>query len=219
MATVVERETRAKLHKKEYADRTQGAKHSDIEEGDKVLLKETCENKLAPNYEPEPYIVTRKDGNAAILQDTNGNNKMRNIAHMKKFVDPGNVDKGEVDLQPHLAEQPVQPEQDKPNLSPSQPAADTPEAPSSPLPAVSLRPVRARAPPAWMRDFTCAAFKVIQKKIRDSELSFEHFISPFEFVISTFVDLLVSFCNSGAPAARRAAKRSPKLIWETKGNP
>ena len=82
MATVDERDTRAKLRQKEYADRTRGAKQSDIEEGDKVLLKETCENKLAPNYEPEPYIVTRKDGNVVILQDTNGNNKMRNIAHM-----------------------------------------------------------------------------------------------------------------------------------------
>ena len=68
-----------------------------------MLLKQTCENKLSPNYEPEPYIVTRKDGNAVIIQDTNGNNKMRNIAHMKKFVDPGTVDKGELDPQPHPA--------------------------------------------------------------------------------------------------------------------
>ena len=151
-----ERDTRAKLRQKEYADRTRGAKHSDIEEGDKVLLKQTSENKLSPNYEPEPYIVTRKDGNAVIIQDTNGNNKMRNIAHMKKFVDPGTVDKGEIVPQPHLAEQPVQPEQDQPNPSPSQPAADAPEAPSSPLPSVSSRPVRARQAPAWMRDYVCA---------------------------------------------------------------
>ena len=26
-------------------------------------------------------------------------------------------------------------------------------------------------------------------------------------------------CNSGAPAAQRAAERSPILIWERKGNP
>ena len=77
-----ERDTRAKLRQKGYADRTRGAKHSDIEEGDKVLLKQTRENKFSPNYEPEPYIVTCKDGNAVILRDTNGNNKMRNIAHM-----------------------------------------------------------------------------------------------------------------------------------------
>ena len=81
---------------------------------------------------------------------------MRNIAHIKKFVDPGTVDKGEIDLQPHLAEQPVQPKQDRPNPSPSQRAADTPEAPSSPLPSASLLPVCARGPPTWMRDFVCA---------------------------------------------------------------
>jgi len=57
-----ERDNRAKLRQKEYADRTRGAKHSNIGEGDKVLLKQTRENKLSPNYEPEPYVVTRKDG-------------------------------------------------------------------------------------------------------------------------------------------------------------
>ena len=120
-----------------------------------MLLKQTRENKLSPNYEPEPYIVTRKDGNAVILQDTNGNNKMRNIAHMKKFVDPETVDKGQIDPQPPLPEQPVQPKQDQPNPSPSQPAADTTEAPSSPLLPVALRPVRARQAPAWMQDYVC----------------------------------------------------------------
>ena len=151
-----ERDTRAKLRQKEYADRTRGAKHSNIEEGDKVLLKQTRENKLSPNYEPEPYVVTRKDGNAVILQGANGNNKMRSIAHMKKFVDPETVDKGKTDPQPHLAEQPVQSEQDHPHPSPSQAAVDTREAPSSPLSSVASRPVRARQAPAWMQDYVCA---------------------------------------------------------------
>ena len=51
-----------------------------------MLLKQTRENKLSPNYEPEPYTVTHKDGNAVILLDTNGNNKMRNIAHTKSLL-------------------------------------------------------------------------------------------------------------------------------------
>ena len=112
-----------------------------------MLLKQTRENKLSPNYEPEPYTVTHKDGNAVILLETNGNNKMRNIAHTKKFIGPETVDKGEINPQPDLAEQPVQPEQDHPNPSASQPAADTREAPSSSLPSVALRPVRARQAP------------------------------------------------------------------------
>ncbi|PFX15319.1 Uncharacterized protein K02A2.6 [Stylophora pistillata] len=103
-----ERDAHVKLRQKEYADRTRGAKQSDIQEGDKVLLKQTHKNKLSPNYEPESYIVTQKDGNAVVLQDTNGNNKMHNIAHMKKFVDPGTVDKGQIDSQPRLVEQPDQ---------------------------------------------------------------------------------------------------------------
>jgi len=151
-----ERDSRAKLRQKEYADRTRGAKHSNIEEGDKVLLKQTRENKLSPNYEPEPYTVTRKDGNAVILQDTNGNNKMRNIAHMKKFVDPETVVKEEIDLQSHLAKQSVQPEQDHPNPSASQPAADIRESPPSPLPSVASRPVCARQSPVWMQVYVCA---------------------------------------------------------------
>ena len=78
-----ERDARAKLRQKEYADKTRAAKFSDIEEGDQVLLRQTRENKLPPNYEPDPYTVIQKDGNAIILEDANGNNKMRNVAHMK----------------------------------------------------------------------------------------------------------------------------------------
>ena len=33
------------------------------------------------------------------------------------------------------------------------------------------------------------------------------------------ISVLVNDFYSGAPAARRAAKRSPILIWERKGNP
>ena len=64
-----ERHSRAKLREKEYAERTREAKHKNIEEGDKVLLKQTREYKLSLDYEREPYIVTRKDGNAVILRD------------------------------------------------------------------------------------------------------------------------------------------------------
>ena len=34
-----------------------------------MLLKQTRENKLSPNYEPDLYVVTHKDGNAVVLQD------------------------------------------------------------------------------------------------------------------------------------------------------
>ena len=87
-----ERGARSKLRKKEYADRTRGAKYSDIRSGDKVLLKQTRDSKLSPTYKPDPYAVAHKDGNAVVLQDEKGNCKMRNIAHMKKFVEPATIE-------------------------------------------------------------------------------------------------------------------------------
>ena len=41
-----QRDACSKLQQKEYADRTQGAKYSDIRSGDKVLLKQACDSKL-----------------------------------------------------------------------------------------------------------------------------------------------------------------------------
>ena len=82
-----ERDARAKL-RQEYADRTRAVQFSIIGDGDQVLLKQARENKLSPNYEPVPYKVVHKDGNAVLLEDAKGNGKMGNIAHMKKFVEP-----------------------------------------------------------------------------------------------------------------------------------
>ena len=79
-----ERDNRPKLRQKEYADRTQEPDRAILRRATKCYQEQTRENKLSPNYEPEPYIVTRKDGHAVILQDTNGNKKMRNVAQMKK---------------------------------------------------------------------------------------------------------------------------------------
>ena len=50
----------------------------------------------------------------------------------------------------------MQPEQDHPNPSASQPAADTGGAPPNPLPSVALRLVCARQARAWMQDYVCA---------------------------------------------------------------
>ena len=81
-----ERDALAKLRQKEYADLRRSAEHSNIVEGDEVLLRQTRENKLPPNFEPEPYKVIEKDGNAVVVADAEGNTKMRNAAHMKKLV-------------------------------------------------------------------------------------------------------------------------------------
>ena len=141
-----ERDARAKLRQKEHADKTRAAKFSDIEEGDQILLRQTRENKLLPNYEPDPYTVIQKDGNAVILEDANGNNKMRNIAHMKKFVTP----------EPAAAEGPAVPaqvEESRPNAS--LPVTVVQDPPPNPLSGSSVvsRPARSRRPPAWLDEY------------------------------------------------------------------
>ena len=59
-------------------------------------------------YEPYPYVVTH---NAVVLEDTNGNSKMRNTAHIKKFVEPGtiNMEKSNLSSHPEVPNQTVDP--------------------------------------------------------------------------------------------------------------
>lgn len=83
-----------KLRQKEYADKRRSAEHSDIMEGDEVLLQKSRENKLSPNFEPEPYTVIQKDGNAVIVEDGVGKTRMRNTAHLKKLQRPEEMENG-----------------------------------------------------------------------------------------------------------------------------
>ena len=78
-----------KLRQKEYADSKRSAQYSDIVEGDSILLNKSRDNKLSPNFEPITYKVVEKKGNAVLTDDQEGNTKLRNASHMKKFLQPG----------------------------------------------------------------------------------------------------------------------------------
>jgi hypothetical protein len=82
-----DREALRKLKSKENADKTRKAEAKDIEEGDKVLLEnKSPKNKLATNYEENPYTVIERKGNAVVIENENKGRKMRNTNQMKKFV-------------------------------------------------------------------------------------------------------------------------------------
>ena len=83
-----ERDAQGKLRQKEYADSKRSAQYSDIDEGDRILLNKSRGNKLSPNFEPVPYKVVEKKGNAVLIEDQDGNTKLRNMSHMKKFLQP-----------------------------------------------------------------------------------------------------------------------------------
>ena len=158
-----ERDARAKPRQKEHADKKRAAKYSNIEEGDKVLLKQTRESKLSPNYEAEPYVVTHKEGNAVILQDVNGNSKMRNIAHMKKFVEPrqGKQDQLPPQPTPLVESQPVQIAEGPPTQPYDPPSSPLLSDPRNP------RPARTRQAPAWMQDYVCDFVDTRQETVFD----------------------------------------------------
>ena len=84
-----ERYARRKLTEKEYANSKRHATTNDIAEGNLILLRQNRENKLSPKFEPEPYRVAEKNGNAVVIENSAGQSKMRNAGNMKKFVDRG----------------------------------------------------------------------------------------------------------------------------------
>ena len=80
------RDTNAQ-RKQNYVDNPNKRAHdSDIEEGDKVMLKCDKENKLSSNYDPDPdpYRVLARKGDMLIVERYTL--YKRNIAHMKHFI-------------------------------------------------------------------------------------------------------------------------------------
>ena len=155
-----ERDARGKLRQKEYADSKRSARYSDIGEGDHILLNKSRDNKLSPNFKPLPYKVVEKRGNAVLIQDQEGNTKLRNVSHMKKFIQPDPATEAtEVHGGDQTEDMPTGRQLETTALTPTanvdkQPTPPT-ESSAIPLP---LRPARVRRPPAWMSDFvsSCA---------------------------------------------------------------
>ena len=52
------------------------------------MLNKSRENKLCPNLETLPLKVVQKKGNAVLIQDQEGNTKLRNVRNMKEFIQP-----------------------------------------------------------------------------------------------------------------------------------
>ena len=87
---VVSPDTRAPetdAQNKAYRDQKVGARELDIHPGERVLLRKQRQSKLKPTYEPSPYEVIQKKGNAVIIRGDDGLEKMRNAAHVKKYVE------------------------------------------------------------------------------------------------------------------------------------
>ena len=64
---VRDRDASQKAIAKKYADQKHYVKVSPIVPGDKVLLKNERKGKLVPCYDPQPYVVSRKNGSTLVV--------------------------------------------------------------------------------------------------------------------------------------------------------
>ena len=126
-----------------------------IVEGDRILLNKSRDNKLSPNFEPVPNKVVEKKGNAVLREDHDGHTKLRNMSHMKKFLQPGPCTEATEAAGGDNAEdiptgRQLEAAASIPPTNIETHATLPPESSASPPPS---RPTRVRRPPAWMSDY------------------------------------------------------------------
>ncbi|KAF6023648.1 hypothetical protein EB796_018055 [Bugula neritina] len=74
----------AKLKCKEYADARRGARESEVEVGDEVLLREEDKGKLSCNFGNDRHVVTSKQGSDIVCENpSNGKVTRRNSTFVK----------------------------------------------------------------------------------------------------------------------------------------
>ena len=83
---VRDRDSERKEKGKVYADCKRNACESEIQEGDKVLLRQEKENKLSTPYKQSPFTVVQKNGNS-VLVEADGVQYRRNVTHVKKYIE------------------------------------------------------------------------------------------------------------------------------------
>ena len=82
---VIDNDNENKAMSKFYADERRNAQYSDIDLGDKVLVKRDQPCKTDTPYNLQPYRVIQKTGNSVTIESPDGVSYERNTSHLKKF--------------------------------------------------------------------------------------------------------------------------------------
>lgn len=82
-----DRDRELKEKGKEYGDKKRKAKTDELEQGQKVYVKNmNRENKLTSNFNATPHTIINKDGrDVQIRNDETGKQYRRNVIHLKKI--------------------------------------------------------------------------------------------------------------------------------------
>ena len=79
---------------KMYADKRRGANNSDIQAGDKVLVRQDKVNKFSTVFSPRPLTVRQRYGNSVLVETDSGVQYKRNITAVKPYYQPLHSDHG-----------------------------------------------------------------------------------------------------------------------------
>ncbi len=138
-SVVEDRDCAMKQKGADYANLRRRAQKSDIESGDKVLVKRKKVDKLSPTFFEVPMEVVGKQGGDVTLESSSGVQLRRNITHLKKF-----------ESEPSEVEGSVQgDENQEPEVTSRQDNNDCDR-------NISSRPQRVRRAPERFEDYVCS---------------------------------------------------------------
>ncbi len=94
-------DTRAKTKGREYANQRRHAKPSNLQVGDKVVLKQRKRNKFTTKYELEPYTIIEHKGTKIVAENQN-HIVTRNASFFKK-IKGGVAESEDEDYRPNVS--------------------------------------------------------------------------------------------------------------------
>lgn len=149
MIEVQDRDSEMKQKGADYANVRRRAQKSDIESGDKVLVKKKKVDKLSPTFYQVPMEVVDKRRGDVTVKSSTGVQYRRNVTHLKKFVDgPSEVEESVQENENRVGEN-VQNENQDLELTTRENNKDCDS-------IVSSRPQRVRQAPERFKDYVCS---------------------------------------------------------------
>ena len=145
------RDQRIKAYMRQLADLRNHASPSEVQEGDKVLVRQQKTNKLSPPFSTKSYEVTKREGSLVTAQHDD-HQVTRNVSCFKRV--------GNSCILPPTAPPPVSEDCNDNRLDDSTPIGAPPShfnslvTPTAPKPSLELRrSTRARRTPRYLEDF------------------------------------------------------------------
>ena len=130
---------------------------SDVKEGDEVLLQMKKQDKLSPLYDPNPYVVTYRNGDLLIIE-REGATLRRNVGHVKRFITASPVSP-QVTITREVTQEPLwntgaatKGIAEPPTVTVEEPTT-TAEVSGETEPTELRRSTRDRTQPRWLQDF------------------------------------------------------------------